>query len=87
MKQMIFIIAMGMGTFAFAAPQETSNEEITLEDLQQELMHELDTASFDDEDDSFLDEGIEKQIQVVQDKKTAVQKTATAPTTAPTTKK
>ncbi len=67
---------------AFAAPTTTTDtEEIGLDDIQAELMSEIDTLVVDEDDELFLDEELEKKVEITGQNKKAedTKKTVQAP--------
>jgi hypothetical protein len=87
MKLFVILLTLVLSPFAFSAPTPKSDE-IDLNDIQAELMNELDTVSLDEEDETFLDQELEKEMKLTAELKKStpeVKKTSQAP--APTTTK
>lgn len=88
MKLFTILLTLVLSPFAFSAPTPTTNDEIDLDDIQAELMQELDTVSLDDEDETFLDQEIEKETKITAElKKTTPEPKKTSQAPAPTTTK
>jgi hypothetical protein len=90
MKLLAFLFLFGMSLSTFAAPTKT-DDEISLDEINAELMNEMETVEISDEDAAFLDEeielpGTEEKVEMIsktnkpteQNKKTV--KSATTPT-------
>jgi hypothetical protein len=89
MKLLTIIFSLIMSFQTFAAPTTSETDDITMEEIQAELMNEIDTMVVDEDDVAFLDEEIEKKTELtVQNKKSepAVKKSAQAPAATATKK-
>lgn len=97
MKQFFtFLTILGLGFSTWAAPTttttaptDTTETEISLEDIQEELMNELDTVEITEDDETFFDQEIESKVAEKATEVKSAPKTATAKPaiTPPTTKK
>lgn len=88
MKLFVILLTLALSPFAFSAPTPKSDE-IDLDDLQAELMNELDTVSLDEEDETFLDQEMKRELTITSELKSSTpepKKTSQAPAPA-TTKK
>lgn len=89
MKLLTILFSLIMSVQAFAAPTTSETDDISMEDIQAELMSEIDTLVVDEEDETFLDEEIEKKVEITgQNNKSEPQakKTVQAPAATATKK-
>ncbi len=85
MKKVVLLVSLMFSFQVFAAPTTSTDgtDEITLEDLQEEFLKETETLVVEEEDESFLDEELEKKAVATGKTTTTETKTAVKSTTNP----
>ena len=89
MKKVVMLVSLMLSFQVFAAPTVSpeSSDEITMEDLQEEFLKEVDTLVVEEEDVNFLDQEIEKKAVAAGKQQTSETKAAAKTPATSTIKK